>query len=149
MSKGLVLLHERFLNAEHQCALAIVKVQQDLQLFLEQQNALNQYRQIYHQQWTQQGLQGLSAEKNIQYHAFINKLERAIEQQSEGLLQIRQALAQRKREWSLAQQRRKAVEILLDKKVAREQLNALRQEQKMLDEYVMIRCHHQHNGDLY
>ena len=60
MSKGLLLLAERLAEAEQQCALALVKAQQDLKLFMDQQNALNQYRQIYHQQWTDRGLQGIS-----------------------------------------------------------------------------------------
>ena len=84
MSKGLILLSERLVEAEQQCALALAKAQQDLKLFMEQQNALNQYRQIYHQQWTDRGLQGISPQQNAQYHAFINKLEQAATQQYEG-----------------------------------------------------------------
>ena len=77
MSKGLTLLAGRLLEAEQQAALALAKAQQDLKLFMDQQNALNQYRQIYHQQWTDRGLQGITPQQNSQYHAFINKLENA------------------------------------------------------------------------
>ena len=77
MSKGLMMLSERLVEAEQQAALALAKAQQDLKIFLEQQDALNQYRQIYHQQWTDRGLQGIGAQQNSQYHAFINKLEQA------------------------------------------------------------------------
>ena len=48
MSKGLTLLAGRLLEAEQQAAMALAKAQQDLKLFMDQQNALNQYRQIYH-----------------------------------------------------------------------------------------------------
>ena len=115
MSKGLVMLSERLVEAEQQAALALAKAQQDLKIFMEQQEALNQYRQIYHQQWTDRGLQGIAAQQNAQYHAFINKLEQAATQQYEGVLQVRQALALRREEWLAAQQRRKAVELLLAK----------------------------------
>ena len=143
MSRGLVLLAERLVEAEQQCALALVKAQQDLKLFMDQQNALNQYRQIYHQQWTDRGLQGITPQQNSQYHAFINKLEQAATQQYEGVLQVRQALELRREEWLAAQQRRKAVELLLEKQASREQQKAQRQEQKMLDEYAMLRRFHQ------
>ena len=96
MSKGLLLLADRLVEAEQQCALALVKAQQDLKLFMDQQNALNQYRQIYHQQWTDRGLQGITAQQNTQYHAFISKLEQAATQQYEGVLQVRQALELRR-----------------------------------------------------
>ena len=143
MSKGLMMLSERLVEAEQQAALALAKAQQDLKIFLEQQDALNQYRQIYHQQWTDRGLQGIGAQQNSQYHAFINKLEQAATQQYEGVLQVRQALEQRREEWLAAQQRRKAVELLLEKQASREQQKAQRQEQKMLDEYAMLRRFHQ------
>ena len=143
MSKGLVMLSERLVEAEQQAALALAKAQQDLKIFMEQQDALNQYRQIYHQQWTDRGLQGIGAQQNSQYHAFINKLEQAATQQYEGVLQVRQALELRREEWLAAQQRRKAVELLLEKQANREQQKALRQEQKMLDEYAILRRFHQ------
>ncbi len=82
-------------------------------------------------------------QQNTQYHAFINKLEQAATQQYEGVLQVRQALEQRREEWLAAQQRRKAVELLLEKQASREQQKAQRQEQKMLDEYAMLRRFHQ------
>ncbi|EQB2597938.1 flagellar export protein FliJ [Aeromonas salmonicida] len=145
MSKGLVMLSERLLEVEQQAGLALAKAQQDLKIFMEQQEALNQYRQIYHQQWTDRGLQGIGAQQNAQYHAFISKLEQAATQQYEGVRQVRQALELRRQEWLSAQQRRKAVELLLAKQAGREQQKAQRQEQKMLDEYAMLRRFH-HSG---
>lgn len=143
MSKGLTLLAGRLLEAEQQAALALAKAQQDLKLFMDQQNALNQYRQIYHQQWTDRGLQGITPQQNSQYHAFINKLENAATQQYQGVLQVREALAQCRIQWLEAQQRRKAVELLLEKKADKVRLKAQRQEQKMLDDYAIQRRYRQ------
>lgn len=143
MSKGLTLLASRLEEAEQQAAMALAKAQQDLKLFMDQQNALNQYRQIYHQQWTERGLQGISPQQNSQYHAFINKLENAATQQYEGVLQVREALAQCRAQWLEAQQRRKAVELLLEKKADKVRQKAQRQEQKMLDDYAILRRYHQ------
>ncbi|ENY71230.1 flagellar export protein FliJ [Aeromonas diversa] len=135
MSKGLELLSEQLAEAEHRCAMALAKARQDLQLFMEQYDALGNYRQIYQQQWTERGQQGIAAQQNVQYQAFINKLQIAAEQQYEGVLQVRQVMEQRKQEWLAMQQRRKAVELLLEKKALRERQKADRQEQKMLDEF--------------
>ncbi|MEB6606404.1 flagellar export protein FliJ [Aeromonas sanarellii] len=143
MSKGLELLATRLVEAENQAAMALAKAQQDLKLFMDQQEALNQYRQIYHQQWTDRGLQGISPQQNSQYHAFINKLENAATQQYQGVLQVREALAQCRTQWLEAQQRRKAVELLLEKKADKVRQKAQRQEQKMLDEYAIQRRYHQ------
>ena len=143
MSKGLMMLSERLVEAEQQAALALAKAQQDLKLFMDQQNALNQYRQIYHQQWTERGLQGISPQQNSQYHAFINKLENAATQQYQGVLQVREALAECRTQWLEAQQRRKAVELLLEKKADKVRQKAQRQEQKMLDDYAILRRYHQ------
>lgn len=143
MSKGLTLLASRLEEAEQQAAMALAKAQQDLKLFMDQQNALNQYRQIYHQQWTERGLQGISPQQNSQYHAFINKLENAATQQYQGVLQVREALAECRIQWLEAQQRRKAVELLLEKKADKVRQKAQRQEQKMLDDYAILRRYHQ------
>ncbi len=143
MSKGLTLLASRLEEAEQQAAMALAKAQQDLKLFMDQQNALNQYRQIYHQQWTERGLQGISPQQNSQYHAFINKLENAATQQYQGVLQVREALAKCRTQWLEAQQRRKAVELLLEKKADKVRQKAQRQEQKMLDDYAILRRYHQ------
>ncbi len=143
MSKGLTLLASRLEEAEQQAAMALAKAQQDLKLFMDQQNALNQYRQIYHQQWTERGLQGISPQQNSQYHAFINKLENAATQQYQGVLQVREALAECRTQWLEAQQLRKAVELLLEKKADKVRQKAQRQEQKMLDDYAILRRYHQ------
>ncbi|ALP42843.1 flagellar export protein FliJ [Aeromonas schubertii] len=135
MSKGLELLSEQLAEAEHRCAMALAKARQDLKLFMEQYDALGNYRQIYLQQWTERGLEGMAAQQNVQYQAFINKLQLAAEQQYEGVLQVRQVVEQRKQEWLAMQQRRKAVALLLEKKALRERQKAERQEQKMLDEF--------------
>ena len=143
MSKGLTLLASRLEEAEQQAAMALAKAQQDLKLFMDQQNALNQYRQIYHQQWTERGLQGISPQQNSQYHAYIKKLENAATQQYQGVLQVREALAECRTQWLEAQQRRKAVELLLEKKADKVRQKAQRQEQKMLDDYAILRRYHQ------
>jgi flagellar FliJ protein len=86
---------------------------------------------------------GDQPQQNSQYHAFINKLENAATQQYQGVLQVREALAECRTQWLEAQQRRKAVELLLEKKADKVRQKAQRQEQKMLDDYAILRRYHQ------
>ena len=58
-------------------------------------------------------------------------------------LQVREALAECRTQWLEAQQRRKAVELLLEKKADKVRQKAQRQEQKMLDDYAILRRYHQ------
>lgn len=135
MSKGLELLARQLVEAEQRSAMALAKARQDLKLSMEQQEALCNYRQIYQQQWTDLAREGIKAQQNVQYQAFINKLQLAAEQQHQGVLQVRQAVEQSKQTWLAMQQKRKAVELLLEKKAERARHKAERQEQKMLDEF--------------
>ena len=56
---------------------------------------------------------------------------------------MREALAECRTQWLEAQQRRKAVELLLEKKADKVRQKAQRQEQKMLDDYAILRRYHQ------
>ena len=56
---------------------------------------------------------------------------------------MREALAECRTQWLEAQQRRKAVELLLEKKADKVRQKAQRQEQKMLADYAILRRYHQ------
>ena len=77
---------------------------------------LEDYRQEYNERFVQAARDGLSPDAWRNYSAFINKLENAATQQYQGVLQVREALAECRTQWLEAQQRRKAVELLLEKK---------------------------------
>ncbi|MGN5001025.1 flagellar export protein FliJ [Aeromonas sp. 80P] len=145
MSKGLMMLSERLVEAEQQAALALAKAQQDLKSSWSSRMRSTSTARSTTSSGPTAVCRGSGAQQNSQYHAFINKLEQAATQQYEGVLQVRQALELRREEWLAAQQRRKAVELLLAKQAGREQLKAQRQEQKMLDEYATLRRFH-HSG---
>ena len=73
------------------------------------------------------------------------KAELLLDEKNQELSDEREALAQCRTQWLEAQQRRKAVELLLEKQAGRAQLKAQRQEQKMLDDYAILRRYH-HSG---
>ena len=142
MSKAIQLLIERLLEAEDRAARAMSMARQDQQRYEAQLEALNQYRENYSGQLTERGSLGLTSFQFGHYQAFINKLDHAATQQLEGLRQVRQATENRRKEWLELQQQRKALEMLLERKAAKEAIKQARQEQKLLDEFSTFRFFH-------
>ncbi|WP_088330196.1 flagellar export protein FliJ [Lacimicrobium sp. SS2-24] len=95
---------------------------------------LQSYRLDYLRQLQQRANKGLGAMSFGQHQAFIDKLDSACTQQTRVLAQARAAAEQRKGLWLKQQQKRKAVEMLIDKKQQLQLQREARQEQAMLDE---------------
>jgi flagellar protein FliJ len=95
---------------------------------------LQSYRLDYLRQLQHRANKGLGAMSFGQHQAFIDKLDSACLQQSRVLAQARAAAEQRKTLWLKQQQKRKAVEMLIDKKRLQQARREDRQEQAMLDE---------------
>lgn len=138
MSRALHLLSDRLQEAEDRAAKNLAQAQQEEQRYLQQLDALNEYRQIYSQQMLDKGVTGLNSSQFHQYHAFINKLDQTSLAQQKGLQKARQVVRQKRDEWLELQQRRKAIGILLDKQAAKEQLKQAKQEQKQADEFALF-----------
>lgn len=96
--------------------------------------SLEQYRLDYLRQIQQTGKSGVHAQKYHQHLSFVGKLDKACEQQMHVISKAKMVSDQRKNLWQAQQQRRKAVEMLLQKKQMAAQKKADRAEQVMLDE---------------
>ncbi len=96
--------------------------------------SLEQYRLDYLRQIQQTGKSGVHAQKYHQHLSFVGKLDKACEQQMHVISKAKMVSDQRKNLWQAQQQRRKAVEMLLQKKQLAAQKKADRAEQVMLDE---------------
>lgn len=96
--------------------------------------SLEQYRLDYLRQIQQTGKSGVHAQKYHQHLSFVGKLDKACEQQMHVISKAKMVSDQRKNLWQAQQQRRKAVEMLLQKKQLAAQKKADRAEQLMLDE---------------
>lgn len=142
MSKALNMLTERIKEAEDRAARVLALARQDQLRFEQQLGALNEYRQIYSQQLGDKASQGMARDQLSHYQAFINKLDNAAQQQQQGVRQVRAVAQQRQQEWQQLQQKRKAMETLLERQAAREALRQARQEQKLLDEFATIQHFH-------
>jgi flagellar FliJ protein len=146
MSKALELLSSRLLEAEDRAAKMLAQAQREQANFQRQLDALNEYRQIYSSHMTEKAAVGLEASHFNHYHSFIGKLDHASVQQQNGFRKAKQQAEEKRDEWLALQQRRKAIEMLLERKAEKEALKQLKIEQKLLDEFSTFRFFHQQNS---
>ena len=88
---------------------------------------------------------GVGAKAYHQHLTFVGQLEKACQQQLNVISKATLAADQRKQAWLEQQKRRKAVELLLEKKAQEAIEKANRAEQAMMDEFAMqrhFRAHH-------
>jgi flagellar FliJ protein len=97
-------------------------------------SGLEQYRLDYLLQAHNKAQQGVGAQSYGQHQLFIGKLDKACEQQSKVLSNALMVADQRQTQWLQQQRKRKAVEMLLDKKYRLAQKREDKLEQQMLDE---------------
>lgn len=122
---------------ELQCARDFQIAQQ----YAEQQKVklttLEQYRMDYLRQTQQNGSSGVTGQHFSQQLNFVGKLDKACEQQAGVHRQSLLVADQRKNQWLKQQQKRKAIETLLEKKARQQQLRELKAEQQLLDEFAI------------
>lgn len=124
-------------DAEEQAALQLRAAQGELQKRESQLQALNSYRLEYMQQLKSKAGGQISVTFYQQFHKFIKQIDDAIEQQVQAVAEGREMRSHRQENWLVKQQKRKAVEQLLDKKAKAAELKQNRLEQKQTDEFAM------------
>ena len=101
---------------------------------------LENYRLDYFRQIQQKGsTEGLEALSFNQHQGFITKLDKACEQQRQVIHNAVLAAEQRKESWLKQQQKRKAVDMLLDKKRQMALAKEAKLEQSLMDEVALQR----------
>lgn len=134
MSKQLALVARFEKEKEEKFLHAYQKANQTLQQHLKKLEGLQLYKAEYLTMLKQKGDKGVGAMSYGQHQTFIDKLDKAVEQQNGVLKQHTLAAEQRKRQWLTQQKKRKAVEMLLDKKHQEALVIEAKQEQAMMDE---------------
>lgn len=114
---------------------------QQAQAYVQQNQArldgLQQYRLDYFKKMQEKGADGFEALSFSHHQSFITKLDKACAQQMQIIQDAKKAAEQRKRLWLEQQKKRKAVDMLLDKKAAALQARLDREEQNMMDEFAL------------
>ncbi|KTF16176.1 flagellar export protein FliJ [Pseudoalteromonas sp. H105] len=136
MSKNkLSLLLKIEKEKEESLRMNYLQAQQHFQSNQQKLQGLNNFRMEYTQQLHIKGQSGLSSAGFSQYHAFIAKIEEAIRQQASTVNTARQVVSQRQNLWLKQQVKAKAVEKLIEKQQQKVTAIALKNEQRMLDEF--------------
>ncbi|MDN4504402.1 flagellar export protein FliJ [Alteromonadaceae bacterium BrNp21-10] len=95
---------------------------------------LENYRLDYLRQLQQKAKSGLGSLSFGQHQGFVSKLDKACQEQIKHIAKAKLVADQRRELWLKQQQKRKAVDMLLDKKHQQLLIKEQRDEQKMLDE---------------
>ncbi len=119
---------------EDKLAREFQQAQQNLEQNKQKMQGIESYRMEYLTQMRNEANQGMKINSYGHYQQFISKLEEAVKQQSEVIRTAFKVVNQRRTLWLEQQQKRKAVEMLIEKHRAAEQAKADRAEQALLDE---------------
>lgn len=140
-SRALHLLLDKLDGEERQAAALLNSAQRQLQMLQQQQQTLSQYQRHYSQEFHHRGREGLSSHQYGHFQGFIDKLEVAQRQQLDGIRQAREQVDKARQSWMQVKTRRQAIAQLLERDRQRQQLEAARNEQKMLDNLTIYRFH--------
>lgn len=108
--------------------------QQHADMNKQKLSSLERYRLDYLKQTQVVAHTPLNVDRFNQLHSFIGKLDKACEQQTQVLNQALIVSDQRKNQWLAQQRKRKAVEMLLEKRRLAQQTRENRMEQQLMDE---------------
>ena len=109
--------------------------QQTLNQAIDQRDMLYQYRIDYERQFREDAKQGIKPTHLHNYHAFLSKLDHAIEQQERIVVQLEKQLEKKKEEWVEAKNQLRAYETLQERKEKEKQVKENRKEQQLSDEH--------------
>lgn len=133
------MVHKLAVEAEEKAVVYYKEV-----LFSHQKNeiqlkSLMQYRNEYTQQLNDPDFQQLNAMKYRDFHRFINQINKAIAQQQDLISQSEKIKTECQKIWHEKETRRKAIEMLINKKGIEKTKAENAQEQKNSDEFVTLR----------
>lgn len=139
MSRQLVLVARFEKEKEEKFLRSYQAAERTLQQHLKKLDGLQLYKTEYLGMLRQKADKGVGAMSYGQHQTFIDKLDKAVEQQTGVLKQATLAADQRKRQWLIQQRKRKAVEMLIDKQHQEKLRVEAKQEQSLMDEVAIQR----------
>jgi len=138
-NKQLELVAEWEKDKEQKVARDFQLAQQHADLNRQKLASLEQYKQDYLLQTQQKSSTGVNGQKLVQLQLFVGKLDKACQQQATVVQQTLLVAEQRKQIWVKQQSKRKAIELLIEKRRAEAALKEQRQEQGLADELSNMR----------
>lgn len=135
--KALRMVLELEQGREDEYAREFAQARSQLNLSERRLAGLTSYRMDYLRQANERAKTGIGSANFGHYHAFVGKLDTGIVQQQERLQKTQAQVAQIKSRWLSQQQRRKAIENLIEQRQAELEKKKARQEQLTSDEFAM------------
>ncbi|WP_017444780.1 flagellar export protein FliJ [Gayadomonas joobiniege] len=143
MSRQLQLVLELEQKKEDKLALQYGQASDALKNEQDRLLGLQNYRTEYIQQVHNTGQNGLSSAGFQRLQVFIGQLDKACGQQQGKIDNAEKVVQQRRALWLQQQRKRKSLEHLLTKQAEAKQQAAQKEEQKMLDEFAMLKARQQ------
>jgi len=122
-------------NKEQAAAIALGTCSQQVQQSRKQLDQLKQYRHEYTQQLMNDANQGMGAGLLKTYKNFIEGLDQAIKNQHVQVFESQKQYAQQKQRWMHQHQKKRVMEVTVEKFAADENRDKNRKEQNELDEH--------------
>lgn len=121
-------------DREKNAAQNMAESAQTLQAGLYQLEKLARYREEYIAQFKAKGEQGVPAARLIEYQAFVQKIDQAIEHQRQRVETARLDMGQKQQTYQSTYNRKKAVEKVIDQSRAQEHKSGEKREQNEFDD---------------
>lgn len=119
---------------EDQLANDLNRARQELLLNQQKLKGLEQYKREYLLQLKTKGADGVGALSFGQHQSFIDKLDKACEQQNYAIHQSKRIVEHKMGLWLVQQRKRKAIESLIEKQQKQLRIKQDKAEQQILDE---------------
>ncbi len=136
-SKQLLMIAKYELEKEQKLAGEYQYVQQHIHSQQEKLSGLEQHRLSYLTEIQKRASSGIGSLSYGQHQSFIDKLDKACEIQQAEIEKLSEVAEQRKQLWLTQQQKRKAVDMLIEKQQNERQARIQREEQQMMDEVAL------------
>lgn len=124
------------LNAqnEQKALVALGVAQQKKQQLDKQLENLIQYRQEYKNKFQATSVAGINIDQLVEFNSFINKLNRAIEEQKEAILEMDKELLFVRKNWEGRHQKTKSIRKVCESALAEETQIETKREQREQDD---------------
>lgn len=121
-------------NQHDAAARELGQVQQNLARAQQKLEQIENFLAEYRAQRVTRGMQGMNVTQWYDFQKFIERLETAVEAQEKEVEFCQQVCEEARARWQMARQKLKAMELLKEKEIMREQQKIAKQEQKRTDE---------------
>jgi len=133
-SERLQIIIDLYIQQENKALEALGICQQKQQALIQQRQNLQSYRQEYNDKYAELGRRKLTVNQLMEFHAFVNKLDNAIEIQQQTIEASQIELAQYRQSWEQKHQKTQSLKKVTEKAIAEELKRENKREQAEQDD---------------